>query len=71
MDMKEIFESGCFSPCWNELDEEYESFLPQKKDITVLMAELEDIKNTIDEIDAKKWHLAKLMKFYKAGLSPK
>ena len=57
MDMKEIFESGCFSPGWNE-------------DLTVLLAELEDIKNTIDDIKARQWHLAKLMKFHKEGLAP-
>lgn len=69
MDMKEIFESGCFSPGWNEVEEK-EVYVPQRKDLTVLLAELEDIKNTIDDIKAKQWHLAKLMKFHKEGLAP-
>ena len=69
MDMKEIFESGCFSPVWNEVPEK-EVYVPQRKDLTVLLAELEDIKNTIDDIKARQWHLAKLMKFHKEGLAP-
>ena len=31
--------------------------------------ELEDIKNRINDISAKEWHLAKLMKFHKANFS--
>lgn len=69
MGMKEIFESGCFSPVWNEVEEK-EVYVPQRKDLTVLLAELEDIKNTIDDIRARQWHLAKLMKFHKEGLAP-
>ncbi len=65
MDMKEIFDSGCFSPGWNEVEEK-EVYIPQRKDLTVLLAELEDIKNTIEGIKAKQWHLAKLMKFHLA-----
>lgn len=67
MDMKEIFENGCFSPSWNEVEEK-EVFIPQRKDLTTLFAELEDIKNTIDDIKARQWHLAKLMKFHQEGL---
>lgn len=69
MDMKEIFDSGCFSPGWNEVEEK-EIYVPQRKDLTVLLAELEDIKNSIDNISAKQWHLAKLMKFHQAGIAP-
>lgn len=68
MDMKEIFDSGCFSPSWNEVEEK-EIYIPQRKDLTVLLAELEDIKNTIEDIKAKQWHLAKLMKFHQEGFS--
>lgn len=67
MDMKEIFENGCFSPSWNEVEEK-EVFIPQRKDLTTLLAELEDIKNSIDDIKARQWHLAKLMKFHQEGL---
>jgi len=69
MNMKELFENGCFLPDWNEVEEK-ETYIPQRKDLTVLLAELEDIKNTIDDINARQWHLAKLMKFHNAGLSP-
>lgn len=69
MDMKEIFEQGCFSPGWAEVEEK-EIYVPQKKDLTTLLAELEDIKNSIDDIKARQWHLAKLMKFHNEGLSP-
>ncbi|MBO5434626.1 hypothetical protein J6A31_02235 [bacterium] len=68
MDMQEIFENGCFSPNWIELEEK-EVYVPQKKDLTVLLAELEDIKNTIDDIKAKQWHLEKLVQFHKKGFA--
>ena len=67
MDMKELFENGCFSPSWNEVEEK-EVFIPQRKDLPTLLAELEDIKNSIDDIKARQWHLAKLMKFHQDGL---
>lgn len=66
MDMKEVFEQGCFSPGWNEVEEK-ETYIPQRKDLTILLAELEEIKNTIEDVKAKQWHLAKLMKFHKEG----
>ncbi len=68
MNMQEIFESGCFSPDWIEVEEK-EVYVPQKKDLSVLLAELEEIKNTIDDIKARQWHLAKLMKFHHEGLA--
>ncbi|MBR5554917.1 hypothetical protein IKU74_02775 [bacterium] len=68
MDMQEIFENGCFSPAWLEVEEK-EIYVPQKKDLTVLLAELEEIKNSIDDIKAKQWHLAKLMQFHQKGLA--
>ena len=68
MDMQKIFENGCFSPSWIEV-EETEVCVQQKKDLTVLLAELEDIKNTIDDIKAKQWHLEKLVKFHREGFA--
>lgn len=64
MDSKELFENNCFPIMWCE-DEEH--FTPERKDLQTLLAELEDIKNKIDEISAREWHLAKLMKFHKEG----
>ena len=69
MDMKEIFDNGCFSPGWAEV-EENEVFVPQRKDLTTLLAELEVIKNSIEDIKARQWHLAKLMKFHNEGFTP-
>lgn len=70
MNSKELFENNCFPLCWLEDDEEIETFEPvQRKDLTTLLAELEDIKNKINDISAKEWHLAKLMKFHKANFS--
>lgn len=67
MNSKELFENNCFPLCWLE-DDEAEAPIPvQRKDLTTLLAELEDIKNRIDEISAKEWHLAKLMKFHREG----
>lgn len=68
MDMKEIFENGCFSPNWLEVEEK-EIYVPEKKDLSLLLAELEEIKNTIDDIKARQWHLAKLMRFHQEGLA--
>lgn len=68
MDSKELFENNCFPLCWLEDEEQFEA--PQivpRKDLTTLLAELEDIKNRIDDISAREWHLAKLMKFHKEG----
>ena len=67
MDMKEIFLNFFFSPGWNEVEKK-EVYVPQRKDLTTLLAELEDIKNSIDDIKARQWHLAKLMKFHREGL---
>ena len=50
--------------------EEKETYIPQRKDLTILLAELEDIKNTIDDIKARQWHLAEQMKFHNEGISP-
>ena len=55
---------------FHEIFEEKEVYIPQRKDLTVLLAELEDIKNTIDDIKARQWHLAKLMKFHNGRLAP-
>lgn len=70
MNSKELFENNCFPLCWLEDDEEFEAPEPvQRKDLTTLLAELEDIKNRINDISAREWHLAKLMKFHKANFS--
>lgn len=70
MNSKELFENNCFPLCWLEDEEQAETKLPiERKDLTTLLAELEEIKNKIDEISAKEWHLAKLMKLHKTNFS--
>lgn len=68
LDMNEIFENNCFSMGWTEYAEQ-QGTRPQRKDLQTLLAELEDIKNTIEEAEAKEWHLAKLMQYHKEGLA--
>lgn len=64
---KDLFENYCFPISWCE--DEPKIYERQNKDLTTLLAELEDIKNRIDDITAREWHLAKLMKFHKAGFT--
>jgi len=69
MNDKELFENNCLPLFWLEDEEKIEQ--PQalmRKDLETLLAELEDIQNRIDNLSAKEWHLAELMKFHKAGL---
>ena len=69
MNNKELFENNCFPLAWCEDDEHFIPQIPQRKDLTTLLAELEDIKNTIDDISAREWHLAKLMKLHQNGFT--
>ena len=69
MNNKELFENNCFPISWCEDEEHFASQIPERKDLTTQLAELEDIKNRIDELDPKEWHLAKLMKFHKEGFA--
>ena len=69
MNNKELFENDCFPLFWCEDEEHFKPAEPQHKDLTTLLAELEEIKNRIDDINAREWHLAKLMKFHKEGLA--
>lgn len=64
---KELFENNCSPISWCE--DEPKIYERQNKDLTTLLAELEEIKNRIDDITAREWHLAKLMKFHKAGFT--
>ncbi len=69
MNDKELFENNCLPLFWLEDEEHFEQPATQRKDLQTLLAELEDIKNQIDEISAREWHLAKLMKFHNEGLA--
>ena len=64
MNEKELFEKGCFSPEWTtDTDERPISvaYSYERKDLQTLLSELDNIKDRIQEIQAKQWHLAKLM----------
>lgn len=67
MNDRELFEFNCFPINWCE--DEPQLIGNQRKDVYTLLAELEDIKNRIDELSAREWHLAKLIKFHKEGLT--
>lgn len=69
MNDKELFENNCLPLFWLEDEEQFEKQPQPRKDLTTLLAELEEIKNKIDDISAREWHLAKLMKFHKQGLT--
>lgn len=69
MNDKELFENNCLPLFWLEDEEHFEQPATQRKDLQTLLAELEDIKNQIDDISAREWHLAKLVKFHKEGLA--
>ena len=69
MDSKELFENNCLPLFWLEDEEHFESTPVPKKDLQTLLAELEDIKNRIDDLSAKEWHLSKLVKFNREGFT--
>ncbi len=69
MNNKELFENNCFPLSWCEDEEHFTPQIPQRKDLTTLLAELEDIKNRIDELDAREWYLAKLVRFHNEGFT--
>lgn len=64
MNDKDLFEKGCFSPEWaTDTDEKPISvaYSYQRKDLQTLLSELDEIKDRIQEIQARQWHLAKLI----------
>ncbi len=72
MDAKEFFEQGGFTPMWCDIDVERQvlnrAYSEQRKDLTTLLAELEQIKNSIEDAKAREWHLGQLLKFHNAGV---
>ena len=71
-----LFEKGCFLGCWND------DVVPQKKetpiesvsklqdkDLNTLLAELEDIKQHIEDVRQRQWHLAKLIEYHNKGFA--
>ena len=71
MNDKKLFESGCFSPEWaTDMESRPIStvYIRQNKDLQTLLKELDGIKDRIQEIQAKQWHLAKLIHFHQNEL---
>lgn len=72
MNDKKLFESGCFSPEWATDTESRPIstvYVRQNKDLQTLLKELDGIKDRIQEIQAKQWHLAKLIHFHQNELA--
>ena len=69
MNEKELFENLCFLPDWNEAVQKKHDYVPQRKDLPTLTAELEDIKSNIENIRAKEWHIAKLLQYHREGFA--
>lgn len=73
MNENELFEAGCFLPAWAEDTKTEElpvlsAYKNQGKDLETLMGELEQIKESIQEIQARQWNLAKLIDFHRHNL---
>ena len=69
----DLFGENGFLPCIGEVEQVHQdSVLSQirHKSLDELLAEKEAIENRIEELKAKEWHLAELMKFINAGLQP-
>lgn len=67
MNDKELFEAGCFSPKWATDDNELPisaAYSKQNKDLQILLKELDMIKDNIQQIKARQWHLAEMIKFH-------
>ena len=71
MDMKDLFESGCFTPAWTETSEEIAEStpIPYRKDLKVLLDELAEIKNNIENLQAKSWYLDRERQYREQGFS--
>jgi len=70
MNDKELFENNCLPLFWLEDEEHIEQAQIQpRKDLQTLLAELENIQNRIEDLSAKEWRLAKMMKNHQAGFS--
>ena len=71
MDMKELFDNGCFMPDWTEQASVYkeESPVPQRKDIDTLYDELAEIKANIESLQERQWYLARKIEYHKYGFT--
>jgi len=74
MDMKELFANGCFVPDWTEVTENAKTEIPDnavpvRKELNILLDELAEIKENIENLQAKSWYLSKLRQYKENGFS--
>ena len=72
MDDNELFENLCFSPSWQEKEVAnipVIAKIQQRKSVTELLNELEDIKENLRQIQQKQWNLANLIRFREKGFA--
>ena len=62
---KVLFEKGCFLPSWiEETEPEQPVSKVYHKDLTTLLAELNDIKRHIEDVRERGWILAQQIQFH-------
>ncbi len=68
---KMLFDKGCFLPSWIEDSKSEEEQTPisqvhivRNKDLATLQQELAQIKEHIEDVKEREWHLAKLLYFH-------
>ena len=66
---KKDFENGCFSGDRTEFEQQHNFTQKQRKDLAILLIELEDMKKSYNKIIEKKNRLNNLMKFYNGGIA--
>ncbi len=71
MDIKELFANGCFVPDWTEVTAEVQEAapVPERKELRVLLDELAEIKENIENLQARSWYLGKLREYTENGFS--
>ena len=70
MNEKDLFENLCLSPNWQETEPNV-PYVRQNKDMATLLSELEEIKDYLQEVEEKQWHLANMMRFHQEGFTNK
>ena len=71
-DDNELFENLCLSPSWQEKEEKTMPAIARisnRKSLTQLLNELEDIKENLQKIQEKQWNLANLIRFHEKGFA--
>ena len=68
MNEKELFENLCLSPGWMETENEV-PYVRQNKDMATLLSELEEIKDHLQDVQERQWHLANMMRFHQEGFN--